>query len=759
MLCYPPCSAYESLRPAVWQCMSNVCAANEAAKTALWRLLYPRSAPADALVCGKVVAGTGAERPTSPPGAHGIFATAIDSYRRDDGLMDCVIAVVYSCCSGGETTEISSETNSHSISEAPASSPAASTASPADTRLALLVRDSTMFPRLLLGAHQSGASPPPSALEGSYSSPSASASTPVTLAATGGVGEWAVLLAERVLSAGLLSAAYATASTGSPVSMLLFLGDGGVPAASSPSPPRVTVECLRLLALVEGALALGHDDDHDDNGDGDTDRGADIAVAPTIAEPHPAAQTTLPLPLPPLSSQATPSAAAAATAAATAATAASPLSPPLPPPPSPFSGLQLRPHDAVFLARELARLCDYVVALPPFPLTRKGKSGGMHGGGGTEEGAGASSHTPLSAANNAADWTAVTMATKVVISAASMMCDILADVVVEASAVVAASSGVGKGTSARIRNIAAVAEPSSSDAAGTNVEAALISAVVPLLQLLHAITPELKAAPPAPAPTPSDGAPASSAASATPVDDAIPPPPAGSSPPSPSPTTVPADRDRASAASPAPASPPPPPLPLAAVPEGARVSLTRLLAVMAAPPDVSSHVSEGAMGGSGQEGGHASPPVNVIVIGEDAPAPPIDDFTIGNEKKRVTSPLRVRAPAPSLPLGAAVTAAVAAAPRGVYTLLNQCVIDGVRNPMLREWGLVAVRNLCGGEAGGGAVGALINGLKAEAVVAAPELAALGVGGRLKPDGRVVVAVPPPPQGPQPPPPTALKGQL
>lgn len=71
---------------------------------------------------------------------------------------------------------------------------------------------------------------------------------------------------------------------------------------------------------------------------------------------------------------------------------------------------------------------------------------------------------------------------------------------------------------------------------------------------------------------------------------------------------------------------------------------------------------------------------------------------------------------------------------GVLLLLNQCRLDD-RNPLLREWALLCVRNLC---AASGGVQEEIRRLKASAVVDAPELEAMGVSARLKEDGKIAV---------------------
>ena len=64
-----------------------------------------------------------------------------------------------------------------------------------------------------------------------------------------------------------------------------------------------------------------------------------------------------------------------------------------------------------------------------------------------------------------------------------------------------------------------------------------------------------------------------------------------------------------------------------------------------------------------------------------------------------------------------------------------------RHPMQREWALLAVRNMCMDNPD---VQEEIASLKAVGVVAAPELAALGVRADLGPDGKVRVT-----QGPRP----------
>ena len=62
---------------------------------------------------------------------------------------------------------------------------------------------------------------------------------------------------------------------------------------------------------------------------------------------------------------------------------------------------------------------------------------------------------------------------------------------------------------------------------------------------------------------------------------------------------------------------------------------------------------------------------------------------------------------------------------GVRVVLSQCAMDAA-NPTLREWGLLAVRNLCEALPGPGGVPAEVERLKAAGVTAAPELGALGV---------------------------------
>ena len=64
---------------------------------------------------------------------------------------------------------------------------------------------------------------------------------------------------------------------------------------------------------------------------------------------------------------------------------------------------------------------------------------------------------------------------------------------------------------------------------------------------------------------------------------------------------------------------------------------------------------------------------------------------------------------------------------GVRVVLSQCAMDAA-NPTLREWGLLAVRNLCEALPGPGGVPAEVERLKAAGVTAAPELGALGVRG-------------------------------
>jgi len=85
--------------------------------------------------------------------------------------------------------------------------------------------------------------------------------------------------------------------------------------------------------------------------------------------------------------------------------------------------------------------------------------------------------------------------------------------------------------------------------------------------------------------------------------------------------------------------------------------------------------------------------------------------------------------------GVAAGVATLATDGGLAAVLNQCVMLHA-SPLLREWGLMAVRNLC---AAGGGVPAAIAGLKAERLIVAPELAALGVTATMAPDGGVRVA--------------------
>ena len=77
-------------------------------------------------------------------------------------------------------------------------------------------------------------------------------------------------------------------------------------------------------------------------------------------------------------------------------------------------------------------------------------------------------------------------------------------------------------------------------------------------------------------------------------------------------------------------------------------------------------------------------------------------------------------------VGEPAAAAILDVDGGVFVVLNQCVITAA-DPLLREWGLMAVRNLCA--ASPDRVPALIARLRVERVASAPELGALGVKGR------------------------------
>lgn len=59
---------------------------------------------------------------------------------------------------------------------------------------------------------------------------------------------------------------------------------------------------------------------------------------------------------------------------------------------------------------------------------------------------------------------------------------------------------------------------------------------------------------------------------------------------------------------------------------------------------------------------------------------------------------------------------------GVFTLLNQCVMQA-SDPLLREWALLAIRNLCAVSAEAVEV---IASVKANRAQDTPELAAMGV---------------------------------
>jgi hypothetical protein len=124
------------------------------------------------------------------------------------------------------------------------------------------------------------------------------------------------------------------------------------------------------------------------------------------------------------------------------------------------------------------------------------------------------------------------------------------------------------------------------------------------------------------------------------------------------------------------------------VPAGTRSSLTRLVALASAGSPLAADVV------LGRRSAAATTPAPTTTDGGCASAP-------GGAP-----------PPPPLPAGS----------HGVYTLLAQCVVEG-RNPLLREWGLLGVRNLCEASAG---VVAAIEAAKATRVRAAPELAALGV---------------------------------
>jgi hypothetical protein len=82
-----------------------------------------------------------------------------------------------------------------------------------------------------------------------------------------------------------------------------------------------------------------------------------------------------------------------------------------------------------------------------------------------------------------------------------------------------------------------------------------------------------------------------------------------------------------------------------------------------------------------------------------------------------------------------------ALPHPLNTALHGHHQVDARHPMQREWALLAVRNMCMDNPD---VQEEIASLKAVGVVAAPELAALGVRADLGPDGKVRVT-----QGPRP----------
>jgi hypothetical protein len=136
--------------------------------------------------------------------------------------------------------------------------------------------------------------------------------------------------------------------------------------------------------------------------------------------------------------------------------------------------------------------------------------------------------------------------------------------------------------------------------------------------------------------------------------------------------------------------------PPALVPPGARSSLTRLVALAAAAAPPARQQDEGG----GDNGGASVPP-----------------------------------PPPTLPVASAVLRLAPPPGLGVFTLLNQCVLDG-RNPLLREWGLLGVRALC---AASPQVVEVIRGMRALRATAAPELAALGVTPRLVPKAATAAA--------------------
>lgn len=140
---------------------------------------------------------------------------------------------------------------------------------------------------------------------------------------------------------------------------------------------------------------------------------------------------------------------------------------------------------------------------------------------------------------------------------------------------------------------------------------------------------------------------------------------------------------------------PPPRLPASTVPGGTRSSLTRLVALSCAqfPP-----AAEAVLGRNSSET-QGSPAAG----------------TVGGDHAEGNAP-------PPTPLDEAACAPPAS--HGLFTLLNQCVMEA-GNPLLREWGLLAVRNLC--EASPDVVSAIAS-TKAHHAGSAPELAALGVKG-------------------------------
>ena len=547
--------ACSSLLLSTWQCFANLIADNDEVKTLVWTILMnPMLQNYNHF-----------NNNSSAASAHSIIVSALDCHRNNGKMVDCIIGFLYSL-------QVARSSSSGTVDDADD----AGVTTVVRGRLAALTADAHLFPRILAVSSKSDAAAPERMGDASASSAS----------------EWAVLLVERILDSGLLATAYSTACTGTPFSLIFdnaATGSDGAPSPyGAPQTPVLTLECLRLLALVEVAL-----EQH---------------TPCRVREDCGVCNTT-----------------SASSSTSDVAT----------------GGISLmRSSDVLFLVKQLDQYCAFLCH------SRRGGSDAATAGG-----------KPL-----------------VYVSAACMLCDVLADVLLAAasqpisamralgalhvsssSAEVSGGSSSGFASTLFASTMSMVEQQSALGSA--EVEAALVAVAVPVVGLLHAASPA--GAPPPPAATAADAAQATTiAAPSSQVGDGV-----GHG------TTIapPSQEEKGGMTTTSHRLPP------SSVPDGARVSLTRLAAVLAAP---------------------------------DIPS-----------------------------LGARVATQLSRSPWTVFTVLNQCSIDK-RNPMLREWGLVATRNLCA--SGPDVIPVLIESLKAERVAAVPELAALGVRASLRPDGSVSV---------------------